>query len=143
MTWNLKSASRQLDYAHRAASITLRRLFESLAPPNQLAYSTLRNHTLFTFIVDQLMAHIVQKRKFSLPATYMLRIACHYETQSLRSVTKYLALVPCAERITLRCVFESLAPPKLLVSNCFDGRFHEEAIDHVAATSSQHKQSRP
>jgi hypothetical protein len=36
MTWNLKSASRRLDCAHRAASITLRRLFESLAPPNLL-----------------------------------------------------------------------------------------------------------
>jgi hypothetical protein len=36
MTWNIKSASRGLDFAHRAASITLRRLLESLAPPNLL-----------------------------------------------------------------------------------------------------------
>lgn len=114
----------------------------------QLAHNTLQNHRPFAFIVDQLMAHIVQNRRFSLPATSLLRIACHYETQSLRSINKpdpldlYLALVPGAKRITLRCLLESLPPPTLLLSNRFNGRCHEEAIDHIAASFSQQRRSR-
>jgi hypothetical protein len=119
---------------------------EETEQTSQLAQSMIKNRHAFAKIFNRLVHVVANKTRDSQHtaiAECLLRITCHYVTQSLIFVDKpepltfSLALVPGAKRVSLEDVLQTFAPPGLLPGDAYNGWYVDEVIDQIAAAYSR------